>query len=243
MFRLCLAAGLLLISAAALAQDPAKTPAKTAAKQPPAPPDPKALEENASYLIGQDFGKNLANAMKQYGLDQTALMKGFQDGLVGKNQLKEEEIPTIMKAFFELYSQKVKKSGEDFLAANKKKEGVVTTKSGLQYKVVKQGKGKTPKATDIVEVHYRGTLIDGTEFDSSYAQGQPIKLRLNQVIKGWTEALQLMKEGDKWQLAIPTELAYGGQPPAAAIPPNAALLFEVELIAVVAASPLPFENK
>ena len=127
---------------------------------------------------------------------------------------------------------KVKSKQTDFLTANAKKEGVKVLPSGLQYKVIKSGSGKTPKATDSVKVHYHGTLIDGTVFDSSVDRGEPITFPVNGVIKGWTEALQLMKEGDKWQLFIPSDLAYGerGAPPK--IAPNSTLVFEVELLAV-----------
>jgi FKBP-type peptidyl-prolyl cis-trans isomerase FklB len=127
--------------------------------------------------------------------------------------------------------EKNKKEGEAFLAENKKKDGVKTLPSGLQYKVLAEGKGKTPKATDTVTVHYRGTLTDGTEFDSSYKRNQPASFPVNGVIKGWTEALQLMKEGSKWQLFIPASLAYG-EPGRPGIPPNSVLIFDVELISV-----------
>jgi FKBP-type peptidyl-prolyl cis-trans isomerase FklB len=129
-------------------------------------------------------------------------------------------------------AEKNKKEGEDFLAVNKKKEGVIALPSGLQYRVLKEGKGKSPKATDNVTVHYRGTLIDGTEFDSSYKRGQPATFPLNRVIRGWTEALQLMKEGAKWELVIPSNLAYGERGAGAIIGSNALLIFEVELLAV-----------
>jgi FKBP-type peptidyl-prolyl cis-trans isomerase FklB len=131
-----------------------------------------------------------------------------------------------------IMGEKNKKEGEAFLAANKKKEGVITLPSGFQYKAIKEGTGKTPKATDTVTVNYRGTLIDGTEFDSSYKRGQPATFRVNGVIAGWTEALQLMKEGSKWELFIPANLAYGERGAGAAIGPNAVLIFEVELISV-----------
>jgi FKBP-type peptidyl-prolyl cis-trans isomerase FklB len=121
-------------------------------------------------------------------------------------------------------------AGEAFLAANAKKDGVTTTASGLQYKVIKSGTGASPKATDQVKVHYTGTTIDGNVFDSSVARGQPAVFGVNQVIPGWVEALQLMKVGDKWQLLIPAKLAYGAQSPSPAIPANSVLIFEVELI-------------
>jgi FKBP-type peptidyl-prolyl cis-trans isomerase FklB len=129
-------------------------------------------------------------------------------------------------------SEKNKKEGEEYLAENKKKEGIITTQSGLQYKVLKKGTGKIPKSTDTVTVNYRGTLIDGTEFDSSYRRGQPASFKVNGVIRGWTEALQLMKEGAKWQLYIPSNLAYGERGAGRNIGPNSTLIFEVELISI-----------
>ena len=128
--------------------------------------------------------------------------------------------------------EKNKIDGEAFLAENKKKEGVKTLPSGLQYSIIKEGAGKMPKATDTVTVNYKGTLIDGTEFDSSYRRGQPVSFPVNGVIAGWTEALQLMKEGSKWQLFIPSELAYGEKGAGNTIGPNAVLIFEVELISI-----------
>ena len=124
------------------------------------------------------------------------------------------------------------KEGKAFLEKNSKKKGVITTKSGLQYKIIKSGKGATPKPGDTVTTHYRGTLINGTEFDSSYKRGKPASFPVNGVIKGWTEALQLMQVGDKWELYIPAELAYGANGPSPVIGPNSALIFEIELIKI-----------
>ncbi|MCP3900346.1 MAG: FKBP-type peptidyl-prolyl cis-trans isomerase, partial [Desulfobacteraceae bacterium] len=128
-------------------------------------------------------------------------------------------------------SKENKAEGEAFLKENKKKEGVITLESGLQYKIIKQGKGKSPKPEDNVKCHYKGTSIDGAEFDSSYKRGQPAVFQLNRVIKGWTDALQLMKEGGKWELYIPSDLAYGDRQ-AGPIKPGSTLIFEVELISI-----------
>ena len=141
-------------------------------------------------------------------------------GCSGKPNQTDATMKTEMKTI----------SGDAFLAENAKKEGVISTASGLQYKVLKSGTGASPKPTDTVKVHYQGTLIDGTIFDSSIQRGQPITFPVTGVIPGWVEALQLMKVGDKWQLFIPAKLAYGDQSPSPAIPPNSVLIFEVELI-------------
>jgi len=194
----------------------------------------KTQKDKQSYAIGHDMGNNL----KKNGIeiDPDLIVKGLKDALSGgKPLLTEQEskdaIATMQKEWAKSFSEKNKKEGEAFLAENKKKSGVKTLPSGLQYKVITEGKGKSPKATDTVTVHYRGTLIDGTEFDSSYKRGQPASFPVNGVIKGWTEALQLMKEGAKWQLVIPSDLAYG-ESGRQGIPPNAALVFEVELVSI-----------
>jgi len=205
----------------------------------------KALEtkkDKISYIIGFDIGTNMKK--QSVDVDADILLKGMKDALQGgKSALSEEESRAIMTAFNQemtakraeeakVIGDKNKKEGEAFLAENTKKEGVKTLPSGLQYKVITEGTGKTPKATDTVTVQYKGTLIDGTEFDSSYKRGQAASFPVNGVIKGWTEALQLMKEGAKWQLFIPSSLAYGERGAGAAIGPNATLIFEVELISV-----------
>ena len=200
-------------------------------------------KEKLSYAIGVDMGTSLKkNAID---VDTDLLFKGIKDALTDSKQLlTEQELrETIQTAQKELQAkqqekmktlgEKNKKEGEAFLAANKKKKGVKTLPSGLQYKVITEGKGKMPKATDTVTVNYKGTLIDGTEFDSSYKRNEPATFPVNGVIKGWTEALQLMKEGSKWELFIPADLAYGergtmGGP----IGPNAVLIFEVELLKI-----------
>jgi FKBP-type peptidyl-prolyl cis-trans isomerase FklB len=160
--------------------------------------------------------------------------------MAGKaSALSQAEVQQAMMALQQSMSQKQqgkgadnKKAGEDFLAQNKTREGVKTLPSGLQYQVLQQGKGKSPAKTDKVTTHYHGTLIDGTVFDSSYERGQPATFPVNGVIAGWTEALQLMQEGAKWRLFIPSDLAYGARGAGDDIGPNAALIFDVELISV-----------
>ena len=194
-------------------------------------------KQKAMYAIGVNIGKS----MKQQGLDADfdTIAKGMKDGAAGKVALTDQEIQaammslqTEMKANASKLGEKSKKEGEDFLAANKSKEGVKATTSGLQYKVIKEGTGPKPKTTDTVKVHYRGTFLDGTEFDSSYKNGEPVTFPLDQVIKGWTEGLQLMTVGSKYELYIPSELAYG-EPGQRGIPPNSTLKFEVELLEIV----------
>jgi len=203
----------------------------------------KDLNQKASYAIGADIASNI----KRQGmdLDPKAIAAGINDTFAGKTQLTEAEMKEVLAEFrTQMMAQmetkqkasgdKNLKDGEAYLAANTKKEGVKATKTGLQYKVIKEGKGKTPKATDSVKVHYHGTLIDGSVFDSSVERGEPISFPVGGVIAGWTEALQLMKEGDKWQLVIPSKLAYGEQGPGGKIGPNSTLIFDVELLAVEA---------
>jgi FKBP-type peptidyl-prolyl cis-trans isomerase FklB len=203
----------------------------------------KTQKDKVSYSIGMDIGMTLKN--QSIEVDPAILSRGIKDSMSGQKPLMaEQEIRDTIAAFQkemmakqqELAKQmgeKNKKQGEAFLAENKKKEGVKTLASGLQYKVIKVGTGKKPKATDTVTTNYRGTLVDGTEFDSSARQGKPATFPVNGVIPGWTEALQLMEEGAKWQLFIPSNLAYGergtqGGP----IGPNAALIFDIELISI-----------
>lgn len=202
----------------------------------------KTEKEKLSYSIGMEIGGNLKRQAVDVEVD--LLLKGLKDAFSGaKTLLTEQEVRQILTAFqkemvakqkeaAKVLGEKNKKEGEAFLAENKKKPGVITLPSGLQYKVLKAGTGKKPKATDTVKTHYRGTLIDGTEFDSSYRRGEPATFPVNGVIRGWTEALQLMEEGAKWQLFIPPGLAYGERGAGPSIGPNATLIFEVELISV-----------
>lgn len=204
--------------------------------------DNKLLKTKASYAIGYDLAKNIR--MQNLDLEVEKLINGFVAGL--KNTQPEYSEEELNNALIEFQSQimakreaekkevgdKNLKIANDFLAANKTKEGVIATESGLQYKVLKSGNGPSPVDTNTVEVHYRGTFIDGKEFDSSYKRNQTAKFGVTQVIKGWTEALKLMKVGDKFELYIPPHIAYGdqGRP---TIPANSLLIFEVELISIV----------
>lgn len=202
----------------------------------------KSKKDKTSYAIGLDLAKNLKR--ESIELDPDILLKGVKDGLSGaKSLMPEEEIQGILSALrqelIEKQAQEVKKlagknkkEGEIFLEENKKKEGVKILPSGLQYRVIAEGAGRSPKETDTVTVNYRGSLIDGTEFDSSYKRGSPASFRVNGIIRGWTEALQLMKEGAKWQLFIPPDLAYGERGAGNVIGPDATLIFEVELISI-----------
>jgi FKBP-type peptidyl-prolyl cis-trans isomerase FklB len=201
-------------------------------------------KQRISYTIGLNIGRDFVS--QDVDVDTAALMAGVRDGLGGqKPRLSDDEMLAEVKAFREamMAKQEAKQKelatknqteGAAFLAKNAKEPGVVVRESGLQYKVLKEGTGPVPQADSIVSVHYRGTLLDGSEFDSSYERNEPLTLPVGGVIPGWTEALTLMKEGSKWQLFIPAALAYGeaGAPPA--IGPNATLLFEVELLSAAA---------
>jgi FKBP-type peptidyl-prolyl cis-trans isomerase len=196
-------------------------------------------QDKLSYTFGQQFGKNIANYLKQQGikLNSNKLVKGIKHALTDKKPLlTEQEMGQVLMAFqrekFMQLAEKNRQKGEAFLAKNAKKEGVVSLPSGLQYKVITPGDGKTPKATDKVTTHYRGTLIDGTEFDSSYKRKKPATFPVKGVIAGWTEALQLMKEGAKWKLFIPAKLAYGMRGAGNKIGPNTTLIFKIELLKV-----------
>jgi FKBP-type peptidyl-prolyl cis-trans isomerase FklB len=205
-------------------------------------PELKTGKEKLSYSIGMDIGANLKKGSVE--VDPDLLAKGLKDSYGGgktiltdneaRDTITEYQKAQMAKQAENMHkmAQKNREDGEKFLAENGKKEGVKTLPSGLQYKEITPGKGKSPKATDTVTTHYKGTLIDGTEFDSSYKRGQPATFQVSGVIPGWTEALQLMKEGAKWQLFLPSNLAYGERGAGRDIGPNATLIFEVELIAV-----------
>jgi FKBP-type peptidyl-prolyl cis-trans isomerase FklB len=202
----------------------------------------KEQKDKISYSIGMNIGNNLKK--QSIDVNPDALVSGIKDAISGgKALMTEQEVNDTLMAFqkemaakqaerLKELGEKNKKEGEAFLADNKKKEGVITLPSGLQYKIIKEGTGETPKLTDTVTTNYRGTLIDGTEFDSSYRREQPATFPIKGVIAGWTEALQLMKVGSKWQVFIPSNLAYGERGAGRDIGPNATLIFEVELLSI-----------
>lgn len=206
----------------------------------------KDSQQKASYAIGLNIGKNWKR--QEVAVDYDYLVRGLKDAEGDKQLLTDDQVREALVSFQQelaakqqekrrLLGEKNKKEGEAFLAANKGKPGVTTTPSGLQYKVLGVGSGDSPKPEDTVTVNYRGTLVDGTEFDSNAKSGRPASFRANGVIPGWTEALMQMQPGAKWQLVIPSNLAYGenGRPPQ--IGPNAVLVFDVELVSVQVAPP------
>jgi FKBP-type peptidyl-prolyl cis-trans isomerase FklB len=217
----------------------AKTGTGTAAK--PAPLPLKTPKDKASYAIGM----SMAKGMKAQGvdIDPAILARGLKDGLAGKPQMTDEEaqaaLADLQKNVRAQQEEKAKvaadvnkKQGDAFLAANKAQSGVVALPSGLQYKILKEGTGAKPTTADTVVCNYKGTLLNGKEFDSSYKRGQSATFPVGQVIKGWTEALQLMPVGSKWQLWIPADLAYGAKAAGPDIGPNSTLVFEVELVSI-----------
>lgn len=251
-----LTVGILLLGNTLAQQTPASTPKPaTAAKtrsttKPHTATTPKTTQElklatqkdKVSYAIGMNIGMSMKK--DSLDVDPNVLAQGLKDALSGaKALMTDAEANSVMS---NLRTQMMKKkeaealqasetnkqAGQQFLATNKSKEGIVTLPSGLQYKILKAGTGPKPTATDTVVCNYRGTLVDGTEFDSSYKGGEPATFPVNQVIKGWTEALQLMPVGSKWQLFIPPDLAYGERSPGGAIGPNSTLIFEIDLLSV-----------
>ena len=204
-------------------------------------PDLKSDKGQASYAIGQQIGRNLK--AQNIDIDPKTLAASLTDAIAGKSELKEDEIQKAMMKLQEMALKKQQEEGEknknksaEYLEKNKTAEGVKLTASGLQYIVEKEGDGKTPTKNDTVKAHYKGVLMDGSQFDSSYDRGQPAEFPVGGVIPGWTEALQMMKVGSKYKLFIPAELAYGasGRP---GIPANSALIFEVELLYIVKNQP------
>jgi len=234
----------------------AKAPLSSAAKSPAAKigqaPAAKSKSDVAlgtekdklSYAIGVNVGRSLQKDSVE--VDPSIVVQGLKDALAGgKTLMTDDEAKAVIvalqtdlhkkqEAAMQAAGEVNKKQGDVFLAANKMKEGVVTLPSGLQYKILTAGTGAKPSATDSVVCNYKGTLIDGTEFDSSYKRGQPATFPVDKVIKGWTEALQLMPVGSKWQLFVPAEMAYGARGPSPTIGANAVLIFEVELLSIQA---------
>jgi FKBP-type peptidyl-prolyl cis-trans isomerase FklB len=224
----------------------AKTGQRPAAKA-PVPLTLKTQKDKLSYAIGMNVGKSLHR--DGVDVDTVVLLRALKDALADSKPLMTDDeakaaIIALQNDLRKKQEEKAaiagevnKKQGTTFLEANKAKDGVVTLPSGLQYKVLTQGTGPMPKTTDSVVCNYRGTLIDGTEFDSSYKRGQPATFPVTGVIKGWTEALQLMPVGSKWELFVPAELAYGAQQRGPAITPNSTLIFEVELLSIQPQAP------
>jgi FKBP-type peptidyl-prolyl cis-trans isomerase FklB len=212
----------------------------------------KTGAQNDAYLAGLQIGHQISGAMFEginqrlfqgdstMSLSKSDFLAGFIETLEKKNVIDLEAASEGVQQKAEAIQQKAletkyaenKKAGEDFLAENAKKEGVITLPSGLQYKVITEGKGAVPADSNVVSVNYRGTLIDGTEFDSSYKRNEPFKTHVKQVIKGWTEALQLMPVGSKWELYIPADLAYGARETGGQIKPFSTLIFEIELLGI-----------
>ena len=226
-----------ILSASALAAD---APASAAGG-----PDLKDPRIRVSYAIGVDIGSNMMR--QKLDLDPKAIAAGLADAFGGKGALSPEDVRATLTEFQKQQQAKAEarakgageeniKAGKIFLEAKAKKEGVKSTASGLQYKSLKSGTGKSPKGTDQVKVHYTGKLIDGTVFDSSVTRGEPVTFGVREVIPGWTEALQLMKEGDKWQVVIPSNLAYAERGAGNDIGPNSTLIFEIELLSIEAPS-------
>ncbi len=247
MTRLSVAAwGLALVGSLLLADSQAQEPKKVAPAPAAAPaPDTSGLKDfkaKISYTIGLEMAKNFKDNLVDVDID--TFLAGMKDGFAGaKTKLTDAQMVEIKQQFQEQMmakqaeiaakaTEKFKKEGAEFLAENEKKPGVKKTASGLQYKVLKEGTGPSPKATDTVKAHYKGTLVNGTTFDSSIDRGQPASFPLNRVIAGWTEGLQLMKVGGKTEFYIPYDLAYGTEGRQPKIPPYSALVFEVELLGI-----------
>jgi len=251
------AAGTIVLGSAVAQQTPNPTPAPAAAASPQTATAPKAHptaaktapalvlkteKDKISYAAGADMGRRVRTGAVE--LDNKILLQAFRDSLANRKLLMtDDEIKTTLTSLqadmrkkqeekMQQLGETNKKAGEEFLAANKTKDGVVTLPSGLQYKILTAGTGPKPTLSDSVVCNYKGTLLDNTEFDSSYKRGQPATFPVGGVIKGWTEALQLMPVGSKWQLFIPPDLAYGPRGSGPTIGPSSTLIFEVELISI-----------
>ncbi|CAM4150330.1 FKBP-type peptidyl-prolyl cis-trans isomerase [Vibrio neonatus] len=259
MLKLSLLAATVALAVGCQKEEAPKTDAAPAATEAAAPAEASAMQfksddDKAAYAIGVSFATYLKASVekpKEIGIELSdeMVLKGITDSFAGNAGLKEDEIRTVLEGLDARVSKKMAekaaaksaaalKAGEDFRADFAKQDGVTKTDSGILYQVEKQGDGATPKATDVVKVHYTGTLTDGTKFDSSIDRGEPATFPLNRVIPGWTEGLQLMKVGSKYKFVIPPELAYGDQE-SPAIPANSTLVFEVELLGIEAPAAQP----
>lgn len=237
---------ILIIAASAVISALSSCASTTYKKGDRMPETTSAQIDTVSYALGMYYGKMLTST--SFGeINLTQLRKGFQDVLDDKETMLDEKdlgliIQSYIRARMTYEAERSLAEGTEFLAANKEKEGVVETESGLQYKIEVEGEGLAPEATDTVEVNYEGRLIDGTVFDSSYENGESVKFPLNRVIKGWTEGLTYVKEGGKIQLYVPADLAYG-QRGTGPIPGNSTLIFDIELVKVYKAAPKEENNK
>lgn len=250
LLQVSLLASAVLVGLSGCNDEKTATPAPAVEKNAPAKQEAStseftSFEDKSAYAIGLSMGRYIGSTLEKQqelgvNLDNDTILKGVQDGFTDKGQMSDEEIQTALTAYDEHINEliesqakeqaeKSQAEGKKFLADNAKRDGVKVTESGLQYEVLTEGKGAMPKAEDMVTVHYVGTLIDGTEFDSSIKRGEPTSFPLNQVIPGWTEGVQLMPVGSKYKFVIPSDLAYG-ETGANTIPGNAVLVFEVELL-------------
>ncbi len=224
-----------LLTSVALGTLPALAQAPPAGPGPGAKTELKSLKEKASYALGMSIGRSLKQQAVEVSPD--LIVRGLRDAIAGGNTLlteqeADESLARFQEEAINAMSERGKKEGAAYLTLNGKKPDVKTTASGLQYKILKAGTGPKPKAEDMVTAHYKGTLVDGKEFDNSYKRGEPLTIPVTGVIPGWTEALLMMPVGSKWQLTIPASLAYGeqGRPPV--IAPNSTLLFDIELLGI-----------
>ena len=228
----------LALAFAGCGKEPAKTAAATTPPAAGSVAGIQSVDQKVSYGVGYNMGRSLGRE-KTLQLDRAAFQAGIEDGMAGgPTRVSETELESAFNAMQQksvaanaAVAGKNLAASNDYLAKNKTKPGVTTTASGLQYEVLKKGSGPHPKATDTVKVHYHGTLMDGTVFDSSVQRGEPIEFPVTGVIQGWIEALQLMSVGDKWKLTIPPAIGYGAQDKGK-IPPNSVLIFEVELLGI-----------
>lgn len=257
LLQVSLLASAVLVGLSGCNDDKATTSAPAAEQKAPATQETAAneftsFEAKSAYAIGLSMGRYIGSTLEKQeelgvNLDNDTILKGVQDGFTDSGKMSDEEIQTALTAYDEHINELIEtqakeqsakslEEGKKFLAENAKRDGVKVTESGLQYEVLTEGKGDKPKAEDMVTVHYVGTLIDGTEFDSSIKRGEPTSFPLNQVIPGWTEGVQLMPVGAKYKFVIPSDLAYG-ETGANTIPGNAVLIFEVELLDIESDEP------